>query len=195
MTKNDFSPEMPLITPERLKTNLHDALSFRPRGARDFFLLDSDPSGTYDLNTVIVVVGGDERHSWFCSEPCMAAIMCELLRYGHSLKVTNDGSARRHHYLSIRFDGGNEEMIVGRLVLDALAHERVRSSGSGHDLRAPTLHKEGAGQPRKDSRDVSTKRAAEAAKKHGLTDAQTAAYLANLRALFALHDEVATNGF
>jgi hypothetical protein len=97
------------------------------------------------------------------------------------------------------FAGASEDnLTVARLVVGARAHERVRMRKKGEDapkwltrnLHPGHLMREEAGKPEKDARVVAIAHAERLAANAGLREDKVAAYVANIRALYAYHDEL-----
>jgi hypothetical protein len=189
-TDTNFSAS-PLITPERLKADLHEAFKLKPAWTGPCGLADEELP--WDDN-VLVLAAGQKHIEPYQLDTVSGAALFELTRFGNSVTTnrnTRAGDPAERWYLKMTFSDAQEDnMPVSRLVTDAQPRQAVRVGENRRDLRWESLTKQGAGKPTTAARETAVAHAERAARLNSPEGFDVAAYVANLWALFLLHDEV-----
>lgn len=176
----------PLITPERLQTDLSEALRIVPKwvSARGLAL-----PGLPLEDNVLAFALGEKREYAIC--PVAGAFLFEVTRYGGSVVVNSrvansDEDAPR--YLKLTTPGADKDYVtVARLVMDAQPVEAIIPGEKPRDLRAGSLTRRHGMSASKSARVIAMVHAERRARKHGVDPEP---YLGNLRDLLDLHDKL-----
>lgn len=188
--KSTFSAS-PLITPERLERDLAEALGVTPQWAEWFALADPD---ALPGESMAVVRLGDKHPNQYNLPAVSAAILFELTRFGNSLTTNTNGEdddPLARYYPKLTYAGAAKDNTpVSRIIKAASPREAILASHDPRDLHPDALGRRGAGKPRKESREVALRHAESGARKHAGDEATVKAYVANLDALFAYHDDL-----
>jgi hypothetical protein len=177
------------ITPDRLK-HAH-ANVFSPAPPWVIVCESADESLPLDEAKMVVRLGGSYPESY--SLPAISlAILFELTRFGNTVLVdaNNPDTAKALYYLTFKPSASAKDTIsVNRIIAGAGPHQAVRTPKQlPTDLTPDNLAIKNAGKPTKDARLVAMRYAEERARDHA--GAAVEAYLNNLRALFACHDDL-----
>lgn len=190
MENNDFA-SAPLITPERAECgDLKTIFARRPGWAA---LGELACGGLPPEDDVFVVRVGDKWPADFFLSAMSTIVLFEATRFpGFGVTTNLNGrpnSPAAMPYLKLTC-GDGDNITVSRIVMDAGPHQLVRLGEDRRDQRPHELSK-GAGRTpaSKTARNVLLGYAEEAALRYGLDLGTVAAYLNNLKALLAYHDD------
>jgi hypothetical protein len=179
----------PLITPERLKRDHKEALHLAPPWASIHEIAHNED----ELEHSKAVVRIDGEHPGI--EHILAlslAFLFELTRFGHSVARNINGKAddpKALVFVKVTYRGAEyDDTTMGRLIVDAPPGKIVaRLDVKDHH---PDLLVVRGGSAKKATRAIAMKHAERLAREVGASEVEIAAYLSNLRALLALHDEL-----
>jgi hypothetical protein len=183
----------PLITPDRLRQGDLDEV-FRPAPPWAVACVCVDKTLPLDEAKMVVQLGGSYPGGYPIPVVSLA-VLFELTRYGNTILVDANrkpSSKGAIYYLTFKPSASAKDTIsVSRIIGGLGAHQVARTPKDiPNDLTPANWAVEGAGKPSKDARAIAMRYAEERANHHACTAHEVEAYLANLRALFAYHDEV-----
>lgn len=143
----------------------------------------------------MVVRVGDKHPDQYSLTAVSLAILFELTRFGNSVTTNTNGKAgskSAQHYLKLTFrHAPKDNMPVSRIIAGAGPHQAVATNNEfPRNLHPDGLTTVGAGKPAKNARAVAMGHAERRARDQLCAEAEVRAYLDNLGALFAFHDEL-----
>ena len=153
------------------------------------------PSRLTRYNSIILAV--DSQQQWEL-HPISTAIVFELTRFGGRVFNNSNrkpGDPTASSYLDIAFpktEEGKDNIPVPRIVMDAKPRQAVMEAKDLRSLRGlhpEGLRKVGAGKPNRDARALAISHAGRMARSADRDEREVEAYLANLQALFVIHDK------
>ncbi len=189
----------PLITRERLSNCADedglDAL-FSPAPAWVLMCKSVGPETLPNEAKMVLRVGRKHKREYALSAVSLA-ILYELTRYGNSAATNINrpaGSKAARVYLKLTFKGAaKNNQPAHRIVAGVGLHQQAlypkATPGGLIDLHPDNLAIDGGGKPEKNARKVAMSHAERCARAYA-SEADAVAYLANLNALLAFHDEV-----
>jgi hypothetical protein len=181
----------PLITPERLSRGPEEALRPTPPWAVRIAL--ADPEAPLDFSICVMRLG-ETRPDQYNIHVLSVAILFELTRFGNSVATNSNrrgGDAHAKDYVKITYSGApHDDTPIARIIMGAKPREAVISAPNPRNLDPAELGMRGAGKPTKDARAIAMSHAERCAREQALPEAEVSAYLENLVALFAFHDEL-----
>lgn len=191
-TKDTTFKDTPLITPERLRDDLHGSFVIRPKWADTFILVGADEADI-SLPKAILLPPSDKDpiESYFTI--IQAAAMLEATRYGHRVEVNSNGQGGDYTkvvFTGLKHDGSNareDNVTTARVFEGAGGANRVHRNRLRPKDQTTGLKTTGAVSDGSDRAKVII-HAARVSREADRTEEQTYQYIGNLMRLFDMHD-------